>query len=43
MSILKYLRRTKEMFLIYRGMEKDLSVNCYTDGNFQIDADGSKS
>ena len=31
-NILKYLRRTKDMFLVYRGTE--LIVRGYTDSNF---------
>jgi hypothetical protein len=42
-NILKYLRRTKDMFLIYGGMEEELSVNCYTDASFQSDRDDSRS
>jgi hypothetical protein len=39
-NILKYLRRTKDVFLIYRGVE-ELVVNGYTDASFQIDMDDS--
>ena len=39
--ILKYLRRTKELFLIYGG--DDLKVRGYTDSSFQSDLDDSKS
>ena len=41
-NILKYLRRTKEMFLIYGG-ETDLVVKGYTDASFQTDHDDLKS
>ncbi|KAJ9554356.1 hypothetical protein OSB04_018401 [Centaurea solstitialis] len=41
-NILKYLRRTKEMFLVYGGTE-ELSVKGYTDANFQTDRDDSCS
>ena len=41
-DILKYLRRTKEMFLVYGG-EADLKVEGYTDSSFQSDVDDSKS
>src|ERR1044072_8267519 len=34
-SILKYLRRTKDMFLVYGG-EDELFVKGYTDASFQI-------
>ena len=37
-NILKYLRRTKDMFLVYGG-EEELVVNGYTDANFQTDHD----
>ncbi|XP_052490768.1 secreted RxLR effector protein 161-like [Gossypium raimondii] len=41
-NILKFLRRTKDTILIYRG-EKELSVKGYTDANFQPDKDNSRS
>jgi len=41
-SILKYLRRTKDMFLIFGG-EDELLVKGYTDASFQTDKDDSKS
>ena len=41
-NILKYLKRTKDMFLIYGG-DKDLVVNGYVDGSFHADPDDSKS
>jgi len=41
-TILKYLRRTKEKFLIYGGQE-ELVVNGYTDASFQTDTDDSQS
>ena len=41
-NILKYLRRTKDMFLVYGG-EEELVVNGYTDASFQTDVDDSKS
>ena len=40
-NILKYLRRTKDMFLIYGDSE--LKVSGYTDAIFQIDKDDYKS
>ena len=40
-NILKYLRMTKDAFLIYG--DGDLIVNGYTDANFQSDRDDSKS
>nr|ABG22008.1 retrotransposon protein, putative, Ty1-copia subclass [Oryza sativa Japonica Group] len=41
-NILKYLRRTKDMFLIYGGQE-ELVVNNYTDASFQTDKDDFRS
>ena len=41
-NILKYLRRTKDVFLIYGG-EEELVVTGYTDASFQTDKDDSKS
>ncbi len=41
-NILKYLRRTKDTFLIYGG-EEELSVKGYTDASFQTDKDNSRS
>nr|GEV15930.1 retrotransposon protein, putative, Ty1-copia subclass [Tanacetum cinerariifolium] len=43
-NILKYLRNTKDMFLVYRGnMERELRVSCYTDTGYLTDADNLKS
>ena len=41
-TILKYLRRTKDVFLIYGG-EEELVVNGYTDASFQTDIVDSQS
>ena len=41
-NILKYLRRTKDVFLVYGG-EEELVVIDYTDASFQTDKDDSKS
>jgi hypothetical protein len=41
-NILKYLRRTKEAFLVFRSKE-ELVVKGYSDASFQIDSDDSKS
>jgi hypothetical protein len=41
-SIIKYLRRTKEAFLVFGG-EEELIVKGYSDASFQIDVDDSKS
>ena len=40
-NILKYLRRTKDIFLIYGG--SDLKLEGYSDSSFQSDPDDSKS
>ncbi|GKA26604.1 retrotransposon protein, putative, ty1-copia subclass [Tanacetum coccineum] len=43
-NILKYLRNTKDMFLIYGGdMKRELRVSCYTDAGYLTDADDMKS
>ncbi|KAJ9547812.1 hypothetical protein OSB04_020355 [Centaurea solstitialis] len=42
-NILKYLRRTKDMFLLYGGQERDLCIQGYTDASFQTDRDDYKS
>ena len=41
-NILKYLKRTKDMFLIYGG-DKDLVVSGYVDASFDTDLNDSKS
>ena len=41
-NILKYLNRTKEMFLVYGGDEQ-LVVKGYVDASFDTDKDDSKS
>ncbi|KAK8655659.1 hypothetical protein V6N13_108231 [Hibiscus sabdariffa] len=41
-NILKYLRRTKDVFLVYGGEEK-LGIKGYTDASFQTDKDDSRS
>jgi len=41
-NILKYLRRTKDVFLVYGGQE-ELVVTGYTDASFQTDKDDLKS
>lgn len=41
-NILKYLRRTKDKFLVYGGSE-ELVVNGYTETSFQTDKDDSQS
>ena len=41
-NILKYLRRTKDAFIVYGG-EEDLVINDYTDASFQTDKDDFRS
>jgi hypothetical protein len=41
-NILKYLRRTKDVFLVFGG-EEELAVTGYTDASFQTDIDDSRS
>ncbi|KAK9024844.1 hypothetical protein V6N11_064750 [Hibiscus sabdariffa] len=41
-NILKYLRRTRDTFLVY-GDEEELSVKGYTDASFQTNKDDSRS
>src|SRR3954463_2342317 len=41
-NIIKYLRRTKDMFLVYGG-EEELVAKCYVDASFDTDLDDSKS
>ncbi|KAL4302699.1 hypothetical protein GQ457_10G012220 [Hibiscus cannabinus] len=41
-SILKYLRRTKDVFLVDGG-EEELHIKGYTDASFQTDKDDSRS
>ncbi|GJY38228.1 zinc finger, CCHC-type containing protein [Tanacetum coccineum] len=43
-NILKYLRNTKDMFLVYGGdIKRELRVSCYTDAGYMTDADDLKS
>ncbi|GJU16147.1 retrotransposon protein, putative, ty1-copia subclass [Tanacetum coccineum] len=43
-NILKYLRNTKDTFLVYDGNpEAELRVNCYCDAGFETDIDDTKS
>nr|GEU40137.1 hypothetical protein [Tanacetum cinerariifolium] len=43
-NILKYLRNTEDMFLVYDGnLEAKLRVDCYCDARFEIDRDDTKS
>ncbi|BFG20503.1 hypothetical protein CerSpe_067770 [Prunus speciosa] len=40
--VLKYLRRTRDMFLVYGGTS-ELQMEAYTDSDFQSDVDDRKS
>jgi hypothetical protein len=42
-GILKYLRKTKDMVLVYGGSEEELSIKGYVDAIFDTDPDDSKS
>nr|GFA99768.1 hypothetical protein [Tanacetum cinerariifolium] len=43
-NILKYLRNTKDMFLVYGcDIKRELRVSCYTDAEYLTDADDLKS
>ncbi|GJX89824.1 retrotransposon protein, putative, ty1-copia subclass [Tanacetum coccineum] len=43
-NILKYLRNTKDMFLVYGGNPNtELKVECYYDAGFETDRDDTKS
>ncbi|GKG47750.1 hypothetical protein Tco_0507235, partial [Tanacetum coccineum] len=43
-TILKYLRNTKDMFLVYDGNpEAELRVDCYCNAGFETDRDEIKS
>nr|GEY43940.1 hypothetical protein [Tanacetum cinerariifolium] len=43
-NILKFLRNTKDTFLVYGGdPEAELRVNCYYDAGFETDRDDTKS
>ncbi|GJV00805.1 retrotransposon protein, putative, ty1-copia subclass [Tanacetum coccineum] len=43
-NILKYLRKTKDMFLAYEGdTKRELRVSCYTNAGYLTDADDMKS
>nr|GEX08442.1 retrotransposon protein, putative, Ty1-copia subclass [Tanacetum cinerariifolium] len=43
-NILKYLRNTKDMFLVYGGdLKRELRISCYTDAGYLTDADDLKS
>ncbi|GKA87967.1 hypothetical protein Tco_0809731, partial [Tanacetum coccineum] len=43
-NILKYLRNTKDMFLVYGGnLKAELRVDCYCDARFETDKDDIKS
>jgi hypothetical protein len=42
-GILKYLRNTKDMVLVYGGNEEELNIKGYVDASFDTDPDDSKS
>ena len=42
-NILEYLRNTRDMFLVYGGVEGELGVTCYTDAGFETDRDDTRS
>jgi hypothetical protein len=42
-GILKYLRNTKDMVLVYGGNEEELSIKGYVDATFDTDPDDLKS
>jgi hypothetical protein len=42
-AILKYLRRTHDMVLVYGGCVEELGVKGYVDASFNTDLDDSKS
>nr|GFA21662.1 hypothetical protein [Tanacetum cinerariifolium] len=43
-NILKYLKNTKDMFLVYEGdLKRELMVSCYTDAGYLTDVDDLKS
>nr|GEU80954.1 retrotransposon protein, putative, Ty1-copia subclass [Tanacetum cinerariifolium] len=43
-NILKYLRNTKYMFIVYKGdIKRELRVSCYTDAGYLTDVDDLKS
>ena len=41
-NILKFLLRTKDVFLVYSG-GPDLTITCYSDTSFQFDKDNLMS
>ncbi|KAJ9553519.1 hypothetical protein OSB04_017564 [Centaurea solstitialis] len=42
-NILKYLRRTKDMFLVFGGSEDEISIKGNSDASFQTDRDDFRS
>src|SRR3954467_1491449 len=42
-NILKYLGRTKDFFLVYGGVDEELTVKGYVDASLDSDLDDSKS
>ena len=41
-NILTYLRRSRYMFLVYGGVEEELTIRCYTNDGFNSDQDNSQ-
>jgi hypothetical protein len=42
-SILKFLRRTKDMVLVYGGSKVEFDVKGYVNTNYKVDSDDKKS
>src|SRR3954469_3092678 len=42
-NVLKYLRRTKDLVLVYEGCEEELAITGYVDAILGTDPDDSKS
>ena len=42
-SILNYLKKTEETFLVYGGCDEELGITGYVDASFCTDPDDSKS
>ena len=42
-NILKYLRRTKDIFFIYGGQEGEVVISGYTDAGFKSDLNDFRS
>ncbi|XP_076946484.1 secreted RxLR effector protein 161-like [Bidens hawaiensis] len=42
-NIQRYLKRTKDLLLVFGGLEEELTVRCYTDASFQTNRYDSHS